>query len=380
MAHLLKEYAKNLGVKISKPVFKEHFFPMDLDKYIIVYNESNVQARNYKYFNIVLSILKPFFDKHNIKTVQLSSTNHIEGVNKAVNVPLKQQAYLISKSMLYVGCDSVLSQIANFKKIPSVNIYGNIYANLSKPLLGNSSQVSNIEPDWDKNPSFSLNDPAEQINTIKPEVIAQSIIDLLKIEKAKVNFKTLQMGSAFGAPVIEVVPTTFYKIQLRPNEQIYLRTDYGFEEAAFLQYCQHYKVSIFCDKPINPNKLQPYKNNIQNLFIFVDEKSDKISQDYFDLLNQLNIKHTLLVKDEQILPKVRNNYFDNNIQTYNLDSKKKCDINDKCKFFTKKTIFKDGKLYTSLAHLKKSVDNNDLVIDIDDFWKESQQFFIYEQN
>ena len=63
---------------------------MDLDKYIIVYNESNVQARNYKYFNIVLSILKPFFDKHNIKIVQLSSANHIEGVNKAVNVPLKQ--------------------------------------------------------------------------------------------------------------------------------------------------------------------------------------------------------------------------------------------------------------------------------------------------
>ena len=53
------------------------------------------------------------------------------------------------------------------------------------------------------------------------------------------------------------------------------------------------------------------KKNIQNLFIFTDEKSDSISQDYFDSLNELNIKHTLLVKDEKLLPKIRNNYFPN---------------------------------------------------------------------
>ena len=53
MPHLLKEYAKNLGVKISKPTFKEHFFPLDFDKYIVLYNEDNVQSRNYKYFLVI---------------------------------------------------------------------------------------------------------------------------------------------------------------------------------------------------------------------------------------------------------------------------------------------------------------------------------------
>tara|TARA_R100001129_G_scaffold176047_1_gene149644 strand:+ start:2475 stop:3617 length:1143 start_codon:yes stop_codon:yes gene_type:complete len=380
MPHLLKEYAKNLGVKISKPIFKEHFFPLDFDKYIVLYNEDNVQSRNYKYFNIVLSILRPFLNKHNIKIVQFGFNQHIEGVNKTLNLPLKQQSYLISKSILYVGCDGILSQIADFKKIPSVNLYGNIYANACKPLIGNSSKTCNIEPDWDKNPSFSIDDPAEQINTIKPEVIAQSIIDLLKIQKVKVNFKTLQIGAAFGGRAIEIVPTTFHKIQIRPNEEVFLRTDYGVSAKAFSQYCQNHKVSIFSDKPINISQIQPYKNNIENLFIFTDINSDLISQDYFDTLTELNINYTLLVKDEKLLPKIRNNYFDINIRTYNSDSKKKCEVGPKSRFFTKKTIFKDGKLYTSLAHLKNNLDNNDLVIDTNDFWGESQQFFIYEQN
>jgi len=380
MPHLLKEYAKNLGVKISKPVFKEHFFPLDFDKYIVLYNEHNVQSRNYKYFNIVLNILKPFLNKNNIKIVQFASDKHIEGVNKTLNLPLKQQSYLIAKSMLYVGCDGILSQIADFKKIPSVNLYGNIYSNLCKPLIGNSSKVINIEPDWNKNPSFSLDDPAAQINTIKPEFIAQSILNLLKLEEAKINFKTLQIGSAFGDRAIEIVPTTFHKIQTRPNEAVFIRTDYGINVKAFSQYCQNYKVSIFSDKPINISQIQPHKNNIENLFIFTDINSKSIRQDYFDSLNELNINYTLLVKDEKLLPKIRNNYFDINIRTYNSNSKKKCEVGSKSRFFTKKTIFKDGKFYTSLAHLKNNLDNNDLVIDTDDFWKESQQFFIYEQS
>ena len=32
MSHLIEEYAKNLGVKISSPVLKDHYFPVLFDK------------------------------------------------------------------------------------------------------------------------------------------------------------------------------------------------------------------------------------------------------------------------------------------------------------------------------------------------------------
>ena len=48
MAHLIQEYAKSLGVKISKPITKEHFFPINWDKYITISVDSNTASKNYK--------------------------------------------------------------------------------------------------------------------------------------------------------------------------------------------------------------------------------------------------------------------------------------------------------------------------------------------
>ena len=34
MSHILEEYAKSLGVYISKPIISEHYFPICEEKYI----------------------------------------------------------------------------------------------------------------------------------------------------------------------------------------------------------------------------------------------------------------------------------------------------------------------------------------------------------
>ena len=46
MAHLVEEYAKNLGVKFSRPVLKDHFFPINFDKYITISKDSS--RKNYR--------------------------------------------------------------------------------------------------------------------------------------------------------------------------------------------------------------------------------------------------------------------------------------------------------------------------------------------
>ena len=71
MSHLVKEYAKNLGVKVSKPIVKDHFFPIVADRYITICNDDDVQAKHYPYYDIVLDLLKPFLQKENIKVIQL---------------------------------------------------------------------------------------------------------------------------------------------------------------------------------------------------------------------------------------------------------------------------------------------------------------------
>ena len=63
MPHLLEEYAKNLGVKISLPVVNDHFFPLMIDNYITISNDDEVESKHYPYYDIVLNLLKPFLEE-----------------------------------------------------------------------------------------------------------------------------------------------------------------------------------------------------------------------------------------------------------------------------------------------------------------------------
>ena len=95
MAHLLEEYAKNLGVKISQPVIKDHFFPLNMEKYITISNDDSTDSKNYPYYEIVINLLKPFLDRAGIKIVQLGGKTRIAGVDAALNLNFKQNRFIL---------------------------------------------------------------------------------------------------------------------------------------------------------------------------------------------------------------------------------------------------------------------------------------------
>jgi|TARA_R100001163_G_scaffold33250_1_gene25763 hypothetical protein len=380
MPHLLREYAKNLGVKISKPIVSNHFFPIEFDNYITISIDDENQSKSYKNYDIVFFILKPFLKKYDIKVVQISGKSQISGVDKFLNIPFKQQAYVISNGLLHFGVDGALNHLSSLRKKPTVTLFGNIYANINKPLFSSSSLNMNLEPDWDKNPCFSNVDPKQQINNIKPEKIAQSIINLLKKEKAKVNFKTIYQGSAFNQTIIEVVPSSFCNIQTSNNQEIFIRVDYGFDQQAFTEFCKRHKCTIFTDKVIKAEDIAPLSSNINNMFFFVHPDDDLIPDKYFNDLKSLNINPVILVNEKEHLSAVRNKYFDLVVKHYNGNSKKPDQVTSKSRFLCTKHLIANGKKYPSYAHWKNNIDNSDKVIDSADYWKESEYFYIYEQN
>ena len=128
MSHLIEEYAKNLGVKISSPVLKDHYFPVLFDKYITIHQASAMPSKTYSHYDIVLSLLKPFLDRAKIKVIQLGGDSKIEGVDMALNISFKQQAFVLSKSLVHFGCDSAVAHLASHKKIPTVTLCGNAYS------------------------------------------------------------------------------------------------------------------------------------------------------------------------------------------------------------------------------------------------------------
>ena len=378
MPHLLREYAKNLGVKISKPIVKEHFFPVNFDKYITLSVDQNSSSRNYKHYPIVFFILKPFLDKHGIKVIQLGGGVKIDGVDAALNIPFKQQAYVVSKSLLNLGCDGETAHVSSLKKRPTVTLFGNTFAAINKPLFCSSSLTVNLEPTWNKKPSFS--NVADDINNILPETIAQSIIDLLKIEKCKINFKTVRAGSAYENKIIEVVPTKFHRLALQPNQELFLRADYGVETQAFTKYCETYKVSIFSKALIKPDFIKGLAPNINNIFLRVKKEDDIIPDSYFKIIKNMNINLVLLAERKKDINYLRNIYFDALIKEYRPELEKDFKIKDNYKLLTAKRLICDGKEYLSEAHWQKGFDNNNRMLDTQECLSEIELFYIYEQS
>ena len=60
MSHLIEEYAKNLGVKISLPVVKDHFFPITFDNYITISNDDDVESKHYPFYSVRIEFIVSF--------------------------------------------------------------------------------------------------------------------------------------------------------------------------------------------------------------------------------------------------------------------------------------------------------------------------------
>ena len=379
MSHLIEEYAKNLGVKISEPIVNDHFFPITQCKYITL-NQAGVASKTYSHYDIVLSLLKPFLDRAGIKVIQIGGDKKIEGTEAALNISFKQQAFVLSKSLVHLGCDGALAQVASSKKIPTVTIYGNAFPANVKPFFSKSTINKSIQPNWDKKPCFATEDPKRQIDTIKPEIIAQKVLDLLDIEKESIKFVTKNIGELFSQSVVEIIPTSFAPLRIPQGQEVMIRTDYGCDEVSFLKYCSNYKVSITADSLIQPHGLQKIANNINKFFLFIDSSWDTIPENYFAVLKNLDIDLTMLVKNEDDLNALRNKYFDTPVVLYEEAEEAPCKLGDDSRFMSSLRLIEGGKEYLSYAHWKKSLDGDNKVLDTPEYWRESKHFYIYDRD
>jgi len=387
MSHLVEEYAKNLGVKIAKPTVAKHFYPLLVDKYITVYCESTIESKKYHYFNIVIDLIKNSLNKFDIKVVQIGAKENSIIPNTDAcygDLTFKQNAYILSKSLLHIGVDNVFSHYVSSLNIPLVSIFGNIYPEISDGFWSSKDRKANIKSLWSEKPCLNLVDPENSINKIKPELIAQSILDQLKIN-GKVNIKTRRIGNSFKDKIMEVVPNFFQPYQELKDQIIYLRLDYGFDANYFMQWCQWCNVSIFTDKIIPLEIINKIYPKIKNLS-FILNKENNLDDFYIRNLKSKKINFQILVKEEDQIAEIQEKYFEVQVRPYKTLKKENLNdeyLNIKNTFFTSgKTILSNGKRYPSKYHWQKDeniIDKNLNIEDDDVFYEELNHYFIYER-
>jgi hypothetical protein len=384
MSHLVEEYAKHLGVKISKPIVSKHFLPITFDKYITVCLDHEVDSKNYKYYETVLDIIKRYLDVDGTKIIQIGSSKSpkLDNVDaRLFDLNFKNAAYVISKSKLHVGVDNTYSHYASSINVPLVTIFGNVYANISCGYWGKNK--INIEAPWKVKPSLSSVDAHDSINKIEPEKIAVAILKQLSIN-VKNSLSTKFIGDFYANKVTEIVPNFFSPIVELKKELVFIRLDYGFDQKSFYHWLQFLNAYSIFSKDLLPIEFcKQFSQKIKNISYIID-KNTKIEDEYLKSLQSMNISFTFLVEDAEQLAELRNKFFEYPVHLYFKANKdmlpEDCRDFSNLYFNSSKVILADNEKYLSKYHWlqkKKLVDKNFNLEDNDTLLEELNHFYVY---
>lgn len=383
MGHLIEEYAKCLGVKISKPKILSHYYPINVDKYITIQTTNKFQSRDYAHWDQVIYLLKKYLT--DISIVQVGEReNPIAGkvdVDLRGKTTIKQLCYVVEKSVLHVGIDSLCVHLASAYNKPIVGLYSNMWVTNSGPVWNNISTCINSPKDGNK-ASYAVEEDPKTIDGILPEDVANGVLDLLDINNDLSNtYKTLNIGQYYHSSILEVIPDFKPNDAFNPNRLINLRCDYHPDSDSIISWL-HKRVNLMISKKINTNVLYYFRNNIAAMTIFLDDSD--IEPEYLSELSSLNIKYTLICRNKKKLNDLRIKFFDFVVNEYEAINKKELDFCDRlCDntyYHSNKTIVSDNKKYSSKAAWKAGIEKSEgpePILDTDDFWEEIDYLNIY---
>jgi hypothetical protein len=387
MSHLIEEYAKNLGVKIGKPVVAQHFFPIVPERYVTISADADHISKKYNHYSIVLDCIRSSLDRLNIKVVQVgsSASGLIRGVDEAFfDLSFKQTTYILSKSLLHIGVDNIFSHYVSSIEIPLVTIFGNTFAKCGQGYWSNPNNRINIEAPWQNKPPFGAVQSDEIINKIKPETIAQAILDQIGANQF-LSLKTLFIGNYYHNEVNELIPDFLNHSEHLKRKHWFIRLDLCGEENYFRDWCAFLPTfSVFSRKMIGVEFLKEISGRCETLLLIL-ERGVEVPVEYITTVQSLNINVSLLVENDEDLPHFRNKYFDFAVQPlYPADFSElnSLDISyGQSLFNSSKIIVSRGQKYPSIYHWKKNqnlLDKNFVIEDNPELLREFNHFYIYD--
>ena len=378
MTHIAEVYAKDLGVKVGKPHIQDHFYPIVSEKYITLHTDTEIQSKQYDHWDLCISMLKKYLDTQGIKIVQIGSqkSKPTPGVDEFIpNGTFRNTNYIIKKSMLHLGIDSLPIHVASVYDIPIVGLYSHTYKETCYPYWSSEGQTELLSPDFSEiKPSFSTQESEKRINEIKPEDIVKAVLKKLNI-KEDIKFKTIKAGQHYSNPLIEIIPNFFAFSSQLQNQNLTIRADMHYDEKNIHQWTLRNNVSIITKK-VYPIEL--INKNVKQIVFYIDDIKD--SEDlnkYFKLIRRKNIQLSIITKKEEFKD-LQYKYFDHNVVRLPDPDKNTLKlITENTMFLTSKVVLSDGKQYKSLFSAKM-LDNSDKFVLNNISKDELENFYLYE--
>lgn len=387
--NLVEKYALECGLKISEPYLDLAYMPIIQDKYIILDNRSKYPNKigAYDYFNDVLDLLKPYLKQENIHVYQITNDPNSDlSVDRCfVNIGKKQEAYLISKSLLVVANENYSLYMASILNVLSIGLYSIFKPENLRPVWNKDKQII-LESHRENNlPSYGLaNESPKTINFISPYKIVENVLNALGISNNLHCYDLVKLGKNYNSKVIEVVPDFITDQNFLSDKNINLRLDYvdQISVQCLNFWLTNRKINIITNKDLNLNLLVPYRENIVVISVMI---SDNISENFLHNCKSLGLPLKIFCNNKERLQEFRFKFLDWEIveETIEKGTMNKVDnLNNKSYFISSKKIISKGKTYSCKANflLKKPIDRNrESVIFSDEFEQEIEFFKVYNE-
>ena len=384
--HLIEQYALSCGVKINKPFIETSYFPVVPKKYITLHASARIQSKTYDYYNDVVTLLRPFLIKKGIHIVQIGS-NKESSISNCIQhqgqTSIKQAAYIIKNSLLHLSTDSFSTHVASGFDKKIVSLYSTLYKECCGPYWGDKSRQILLEPDRKKRKaSFSDTEYPKSINTIMPEEISRSVLDLLEIDHNLRGVETFHIGDSYHSGSLAVIPNHVMPSDFAPSQPANILGNEHFNEENITKWAFNRKVNIFLDRPMQINYLKSVRQNVNQINYFATPDDN---ESFFKAASKLGIKIKIISKDKNIINDLKLKFFDWDVDLIIKKSKKDIDNADKIcnntRYKSSQIIASENKLYASKAAWKSGINgHHDTIIDCEEFWDDLTNLKLYNDN
>lgn len=376
MSHIAEVYAKDLGVKIGQPKLTEHFVPGLPEKYISLQASNKMPSKDYQHWQLVLELLMPYLESEGIQVVQVGGPEDplIQGVNVShLGSSYRQMNFIIKNAQAHLGVDSLPMHVASAYDRPLVALFGNLYVENAKPLWNHTNKAICLEPDFSKiKPSFGTS--CDRINEIKPEVVAQSLLDILNI-KEKIKFKTVRIGAKFNNSTVEIVPNFFGYSKELQGKPVNIRGDLHFDLESICKWCQFCQVNLTINKVFNLEALAHMPHLKQVVFKHEANENTDITP-FLKILKNKKVNVIIEAQDGNDLSELRLKYFD--FHVFEKPSSNEVIEVKASKYLSKKRFITHGQSFASEFSAKK-LDRSNIFSYDEDSSKELENLYLYDE-
>jgi hypothetical protein len=258
--------------------------------------------------------------------------------------------------MMHVGVDSFAAHIASGFGKKIVCMYSSNYAENASPYWTDKEDMVLLTPDFStKKPSFAAQENVKAINSIKPETIAQAVLDLLDL-KQSVNRETLYIGETYGKRTFEWLPDCVVDTNALKIDAVICRYDLHQDMEYIKKQLEISKLCIVTDRPF---QIQTQKDKIKEVVFMINK--DHYHPDFAKWCRQidnLGIKLIILSKyPEDQINDIKLDFMDIGQILYKKQTTPKhLPVGTKIKYKSNRVIFSKGKMYPSRQAMDKGLD------------------------